>query len=90
MLISEIKGTQVLDKSAKLVGKVEDADFNVETGKIESFVVILQKNIISKATKISIKFDEIQTIGEFILLNDSIDVKEDTKSESKKVDVDDK
>ena len=48
MKIKEFIGSTVLDKSANVVGKVDNIDFNVETGKIETIVLTLQKNIFSR------------------------------------------
>jgi len=41
MQIKEFIGSTVLDKNANVVGKVDNVDFNTETGKIETIVLTL-------------------------------------------------
>ena len=48
MKIKEFIGSTVLDKNANVVGKVENVDFDTETGKIETISLTLQKNIFSR------------------------------------------
>ena len=38
MKIKEFIGSTVLDKNANVVGKIENLDFDPETGKIESIL----------------------------------------------------
>ena len=71
MKIKEFIGSTVLDKSANVVGKVDNIDFNVETGKIETIVLTLQKNIFSR-DELEISFDDIATIGAYVILNKEI------------------
>ena len=42
MKIKEFIGSTVLDKKANVVGKVENIDFDTETGKIETITLTLQ------------------------------------------------
>ena len=68
MKIREFLGSTVLDKNAYEVGKIGDIDFNKETGKIEKITLTLQKNIFSK-DELEIEFDDIATIGAYVILN---------------------
>ncbi|WP_458403020.1 PRC-barrel domain-containing protein [Methanobrevibacter sp.] len=71
MKIREFLGSTVLDKNAYEVGKVDDIDFNPETGEIEIITLTLQKNIFSK-DEIEISFDDVATIGAYVILNKEI------------------
>ena len=71
MQIKEFIGSTVLDKNANVVGKVDNVDFNTETGKIETIVLTLQKNIFSR-DELEINFDDIATIGAYVILNKEI------------------
>lgn len=72
MRIKEFIDTIVLDKGAYEVGRVSDIDFNKETGKIETIVITLKKNIFT-TDELEINFDDIETIGAYIILNKEID-----------------
>ena len=76
MKIKEFIGSTVLDKKANVVGKVENVDFDTETGKIETINLTLQKNIFSK-DELEINFEDIETIGAYIILNKEIAQKEE-------------
>ena len=71
MQIREFLGSTVLDKNANEVGKIDNVDFNVESGKIETVTLTLQKNIFSR-DELEINFDDIQTIGAYVILNKEI------------------
>jgi sporulation protein YlmC with PRC-barrel domain len=71
MKIKEFIGSTVLDKNANVVGKIDNVDFNVETGKIETIVLTLQKNIFSK-NELEIDFEDVATIGAYVILNKEI------------------
>ncbi|WP_458456732.1 PRC-barrel domain-containing protein [Methanobrevibacter sp.] len=71
MQIKEFLGSVVLDKNAYEVGKVENLDFDPETGKIEKITLTLQKNIFSK-DELEISFEDIATIGAYVILNKEI------------------
>lgn len=71
MKIREFLGSTVLDKNAYEVGKVDNVDFDVETGKIEKITLTLQKNIFSK-DELEIDFDDVATIGAYVILNKEI------------------
>ena len=87
MKIKEFLGSTVLDKNAYEVGKVANVDFDKETGKIETVTLTLQKNIFSK-DEIEISFDDIATIGAYIILNKEIP-KEEAESETVEVEIED-
>jgi len=82
MKIKEFIGSTVLDKNANEVGKVENVDFDTATGKIETVTLSLQKNIFTK-DELEINFDDIETIGAYIILNKEIA----TESEEETVEV---
>ncbi|MBE6509564.1 MAG: photosynthetic reaction center protein [Methanobrevibacter sp.] len=71
MQIREFLGSTVLDKNAYEVGKVENLDFDPETGKIDKITLTLQKNIFSK-DELEINFEDIATIGAYVILNKEI------------------
>ena len=68
MKIREFLGSTVLDKNAYEVGKIGDID---ATGAIETITLTLQKNIFSK-DEIEIKFEDVATIGAYVILNKEI------------------
>ncbi|WP_405277575.1 PRC-barrel domain-containing protein [Methanobrevibacter sp.] len=76
MKIREFLGSTVLDKNAYEVGKVDDIDFNPDDGKIEKITLTLQKNIFSK-DELEIDFDDVATIGAYVILNKEIPKEED-------------
>ena len=76
MKIGEFLGSTVLDKNAYEVGKVDDIDFNPDDGKIEKITLTLQKNIFSK-DELEIDFDDVATIGAYVILNKEIPKEED-------------
>ena len=80
MKIRNFLGSTVLDKNAYEVGKVDDIDFNPEDGKIEKITLTLQKNIFSK-DELEIDFDDVATIGAYVILNKEIP-KEEEKVEA--------
>ena len=88
MKIREFLGSTVLDKNANIVGKVEDVDFETESGKIEEITLTLQKNIFSK-DELQISFDDVETIGEYIILNKEINTEQAEESETVEVKVED-
>ena len=78
MKIKEFIGSTVLDKNANVVGKVDNVDFDTETGKIETITLTLQKNIFSKDA-LEISFEDIATIGAYIILNKEITKEEEAE-----------
>ena len=88
MKIKEFIGSTVLDKNANVVGKVENVDFDTESGKIENITLTLQKNIFSR-DEIEITFDDIATIGSYIILNKEIEEAEEEEAESVEIEIED-
>lgn len=80
MQIKEFIGSTVLDKNANVVGKVDNVDFDTETGKIETIVLTLQKNIFTR-DQLEINFDDIQTIGAYVILNKEIETEVEEEAE---------
>ena len=68
MKIKEFIGSTVLDKNANEVGRIDNVDFDKETGKIEAVTLTLQKNIFSR-DELEISFEDIATIGAYVILN---------------------
>ena len=87
MKIKEFLGSTVLDKNAYVVGKVADIDFSKETGKIEKITLTLQKNIFSR-DELEIEFDDIATIGAYVILNKEIP-KEEAETVEATIEVED-
>lgn len=73
MNVKSLFGITVLDKNANEIGKIEDLEFNAESGKIESLTITLKKNIIGDDSTISVDYEEIATIGQYILLDKEIE-----------------
>ena len=80
MKIKEFIGSVVLDKNAYEVGRVGNIDFDPETGKIETIILTLQKNIFSR-DELEISFDDIATIGAYVILNKEIPKETDAEAE---------
>ena len=83
MKIKELLGKTVLDKNAFEVGKVEDVDFDPENGTITGITLALHKNIFSKDLS-GILFEDVATIGEYIILNKEIPKKDEESSDEDK------
>ena len=90
MRVKKFIGSVVLDKNANEVGKVADVDFNKETGAIGKVILTLQKNIFS-SDELEIAFEDIATIGAYVILNKEItkEAVEEDESEVKTVEVED-
>ena len=88
MKIKEFIGSTVLDKNAYEVGKVDNVEFDKETGKIENVTLTLQKNIFSK-DEIEISFDDIATIGAYVILNKEIPKEVEEETETVEVEIED-
>ncbi len=82
MKIKEFIGSTVLDKNANVVGKIDNVDFDPETGKIETIYLTLQKNIFSR-DELEISFEDVATIGAYVILNKEIpkEVEKEEKAE---------
>ncbi len=90
MKIKEFLGMLVLDSNANEVGKIVDAEFDKGTGKLIKIGISLRKNILSSSL-IEVDFDDIKSIGDYVLLDIDIDkeaiikekeVKEDKEEEA--------
>ena len=82
MKIKQLLGMKALDANANEVGKIDDAEFDPVEGKITAMTIILKKNFIS-SDKIEIDFEDVKSIGDYVLLNKEIN-KEAAIEESKK------
>ena len=80
MKIKEFLGSTVLDKNANEVGKVSNIDFDKETGKIVTVTLTLQNNIFSR-DELEIDFEDIQTIGAYVILNKEIPKEAEAEAE---------
>jgi len=80
MKIRQLLGKTVLDKNAFEVGKVDDVDFEPESGTITGITLALHKNIFSKDVS-GVLYEDVATIGEFIILNKEIPKKDEEKAE---------
>lgn len=67
MKIKQLLGMMALDANANEVGKIEDVEFDKEEGKINSITIVLKKNIIS-SNKIEVDFEDVKSIGDYVLL----------------------
>lgn len=82
MKIKQLLGMMALDANANEVGKIDDAEFDPVEGKINAITVVLKKNIIS-SNKIEVDFEDVKSIGDYVLLNKEIN-KEAAIEEAKK------
>ena len=80
MKIKEFIGSTVLDKNANVVGK------DTATGKIETITLTLQKNLFSR-DELEISFEDIATIGAYIILNKEITKEEEIEEEAETVEI---
>lgn len=71
MRIKKLLGMEVLDVDAKHIGKIDDLEFNQETGEIDNIIVSLKKNIFSNDETI-IHYENIKSIGDYVLLKVNI------------------
>ena len=75
MRIKDLLGMQVLDIDAKDIGKVDDVDFDENSGQINKIAVSLKKNILSH-DEVLVHFENIKSIGDYVLLKINIDKKD--------------
>lgn len=68
MKIKELFSKRVLDKNANDIGKIQNIDFDTTTGEIKTLDINLTKNILSNTNITEINYDDIATIGDFIIL----------------------
>lgn len=74
MKIKNILGMKVLDNKANEVGKINDVEFDVETGKIGEITISLKKNLLDKNNDVTVKYENVKSIGDYVLLDIDIDV----------------
>ena len=91
MKIKDFVGSIVLDKNANEVGKVDNVEFDPANGKVTTISINLQRNLFSQK-EIEIDFEDIATIGKYVILNKEIsadveDVEEDEDEETTTVEV---
>ena len=82
MKIKQLLGMMALDANANEVGKIDDAEFDPVEGQITAMTIVLKKNFIS-SDKIIIDFEDVKSIGDYVLLNKEIN-KEAAIEEAKK------
>ncbi|MBO5840123.1 MAG: PRC-barrel domain-containing protein [Methanobrevibacter sp.] len=71
MKIKQLLGMMALDANANEVGKIDDAEFDPVEGKINAITIVLKKNFIS-SNKIEIDFEDVKSIGDYVLLDKEI------------------
>ena len=71
MKIKQLLGMMALDANANEVGKIDDAEFDTKEGKINAITIVLKKNFIS-SNKIEIDFEDVKSIGDYVLLDKEI------------------
>ena len=71
MKIKQLLGMMALDANANEVGKIDDAEFDPIEGQITAITIVLKKNFIS-SNKIEIDFEDVKSIGDYVLLNKEI------------------
>lgn len=77
MDIKELFSKIVLDKNANEIGKIQNAEFDVETGTLETLSIETRKNILDSSDTIDINYEDIATIGQYILLSKEIPTKDE-------------
>lgn len=80
MNIKEVLGSKVLDKNAYEVGTVSDFDFDQKEGTIKYMVVSLKKGVFSKE-ELEVAFEDIETIGGYVILSKELPEAEETEEE---------
>ena len=76
MKIKEFFSKKVLDKNAKEIGRITNADFDNETGEIKTLDIDLKKSILDSANITEINYNDIATIGDYIILKVEINSEE--------------
>ena len=77
MDIKELFSKTVIDKNANEIGKIQNAEFDVETGTLETLSIETRKNILNSSDTIDIHYEDIATIGQYILLSKEIPTKDE-------------
>ncbi|MGZ7118857.1 MAG: PRC-barrel domain-containing protein [Methanobacterium sp.] len=68
MLVSELLGKKVVDKSAMEIGKVSDVDLKLKQGLVNS-ITVSTGDMWLRNKNFEIKPSDIKQIGDYILLN---------------------
>ncbi|OWT32668.1 hypothetical protein BGI41_06495 [Methanobrevibacter sp. 87.7] len=68
MRIKSLLGMKVLDTDAKEIGKVNDMEFDKDSGEIKKVLISLKKNFLS-SNEIEVRYDDIKSIGDYLLLD---------------------
>ncbi len=68
MKIKELLGMVAVDANANDIGKIIDVDFNPSTAKITNLTISLKKSFLSNE-KFEVDFDDVKSIGDYVLLN---------------------
>ena len=71
MKIKQLLGMMALDANANEVGKIDDAEFDPVEGNITAITIVLKKNFIS-SDKIEVDFEDVKSIGDYVLLDKEI------------------
>ncbi len=71
MKIKELLGMVVVDNNANDIGKISDVDFDPVSGKLEKLTISLKKSFLSNE-KVEISFDDVRSIGDYVLLDTGI------------------
>ena len=82
MKIKQLLGMMALDANANEVGKIDDVEFDPVEGNITGMTIVLKKNFIS-SDKIEFDFDDVKSIGDYVLLNKEINKEADKKKKKK-------
>jgi len=72
MKVSKLCNKDVVDiKSACKLGRIKDVDIDIESGKINSFDVVLNlkaSNFFKNKSKIQILWEDVENIGDEVIL----------------------
>ena len=72
MKIKQLLGMVAVDNNANDIGKIIDVDFDPISGKLEKLTISLKKSFLSNE-KVEISFDDVRSIGDYVLLDTEIE-----------------
>ncbi|MCQ2964896.1 MAG: PRC-barrel domain-containing protein [archaeon] len=78
MKIKQLLGMVAVDNNANDIGKIIDVDFDPSSGKIEKLTISLKKSFLSNE-KVEVSFDDVKSIGDYVLLDTEIETKLDVE-----------
>lgn len=81
-IIETLKNRQVIDCNGNVVGKINDFDWDLESNEVKNLIVIKKdssKKIMSN-DEVNIGLENVDAIGEYILLNESFDINKKAKT----------